>query len=72
MSGSASIAGSTSALPLEYPQAVPFRQVGADSAHTQQQTLTGTQSSFIHCTLTVHPTLPTCLTLKMYGSNPQH
>ena len=70
-SGPGTILGAIDTLPLEYPQSVPYRQIGADPLHTQNQTITGNQSTFITITVRVHPTLPTYITLKMYGSDNQ-
>ena len=70
-SGSGTILGSTNTLPLQYPQIVTYRQIGADPLHTQNQTITGNQSTFITVTVRVHPSLPTYITLKMYGSDNQ-
>jgi hypothetical protein len=69
--GPGTILGSTNALLLRYSQAVTYRQIGADPAHTQNQTITGNQSTFITVTVRVHPSLPTYITLKMYGSDNQ-
>jgi hypothetical protein len=69
--GPGTILGSTNALPLQYPQNVTYRQIGADPVHTQSQTITGNQSTFITVTIKVHPSLPTYITLKMYGSDNQ-
>lgn len=71
LSGSGTILGSTNTLPLQYPQMVAYRQIGADPVHTQNQTITGNQSTFITVTVCVHPSLPTYITLKMYGSDNQ-
>jgi hypothetical protein len=70
-SGPGTILGSTNTLPLRYPQTVTYRQIGADPVHTQNQVLTGNQSTFITVTVRVHPSLPTYITLKMYGSDSQ-
>jgi hypothetical protein len=70
-SGPGTVLGSTDTLPLRYPQNLSYRQIGADANHTQQQTLTGNQSTFITVTVRVHPSLPTYITLKMYGSDNQ-
>lgn len=67
--GPGTILGSNNSLPLQYPQNVTYRQIGADPLHTQNQTITGNQSTFITVTVRVHPSLPTYLTLKMYGSH---
>jgi hypothetical protein len=65
-SGPGTVLGSTNTLPLRYPQNLSYRQIGADANHTQQQTLTGNQSTFITVTVRVHLSLPTYITLKMY------
>jgi hypothetical protein len=56
---------------MQYQKTVTYRQVGADPVHTQKQVLTGNQSTFITVTVRVHPSLPTYITLKMYGSDNQ-
>jgi hypothetical protein len=70
-SGPDTILGSTTTLSLQYPQKVTYRQIGADPLHTQNQIITGNQSTFITVTVRVHPSLPTYITLKMYGSDNQ-
>ncbi len=67
-SGPGTILGSTNTLPLRYPQSVSYRQIGADPNHTQHQTITGNQSTFITVNIRVYPSLPT---LKIYGSDNQ-
>jgi hypothetical protein len=69
--GPLSVVGSTnvSDLPLEYPQSVTFRSVGADPSHTQNARLTAPLNSFINVTIAVDPTAPTFLTIKLYGSD---
>ena len=69
--GPGTVLGSTNTLPLQYPQNVTYRQVGADPTHTQSQTLTGNQSTFITITVRIHPSRRTYLTLKLYGSDNQ-
>jgi hypothetical protein len=69
--GPESVLGSTSFLPLQYPQAVTYRQIGPDPSNTQDGVLTGNQSSMLNVTISVHPVLQTYLTLKLYGSDNQ-
>ena len=71
LSGPGTILGSANFLPLQYPQIVTYRQIGADPLHTQNQTITGNQSTFITVTIKVDPRVPTYITLKMYGSDNQ-
>jgi hypothetical protein len=69
--GPGTILGTTNAAPLQYPQNVTYRQIGADANHTHDHTITDHQSTFITVTVRLHPSLPTYITLTIYGSHNQ-